>query len=473
MRARPTNARGRARDRLAPFALALCACLAAGARADEATEEEPVLDAASLVQPALLSGPGFSVDPHVELRGYMAHFTLDTPFGPLQAQSVEILAEREAELPALEALDRVTRSDAFLHAAGDRIGSTAQSLARIVLHPVDTVLGIPAGVARYFRDRAAKLADRAQALSDRAAKQLGTSGDTYPAADGPMTDARTDGDAAAKPGRRWYGGIAREAGREVKRQIRYGAAKRAIAERLGLDPYTRNPLVQERLSALAWVGSGGDFGVGTALGAIGGVGADVLDHGGRINEIVWKRSPDDLRERNEEHLLAYCSDHLLVRQFLRRGTFTPTLQTAFVDALDALQPGDGCNALLELGMTAAADLEARFLVNALRLVHARLGAGAEKGRLVPIGAGLAVVTSDGALVLPLPVDRLSWTDEVRGFFDRPEFRVRDRTVLIGGDASLAARRALTARGWSIVASAWHGDAPPYARGGEPAPLEPE
>jgi len=48
------------------------------------TEEEPVVDSASQVRPALLSGPGFSVDPYVELRGYMAHFTLDTPLGALK-----------------------------------------------------------------------------------------------------------------------------------------------------------------------------------------------------------------------------------------------------------------------------------------------------------------------------------------------------------------------------------------------------
>ena len=71
---------------------------------DVPVEDEPVLDAASLVRPALLSGPDFTVDSHVELRGYMAHFLLDTKVGPLNADSVEILAEREAELPAIDAL---------------------------------------------------------------------------------------------------------------------------------------------------------------------------------------------------------------------------------------------------------------------------------------------------------------------------------------------------------------------------------
>ena len=73
--------------------IACCAiCAARAASVDvataSATEDEPVVDAASLVQPALLSGPGFSVDPHVELRGYMAHFTLDTAFGNTFVRSV-------------------------------------------------------------------------------------------------------------------------------------------------------------------------------------------------------------------------------------------------------------------------------------------------------------------------------------------------------------------------------------------------
>jgi hypothetical protein len=442
------------------------------AAANEA-EEEPVIDAAGLVQPALLSGPGFSVDPHVELRGYMARFTLDTTYGPLQADSVEILAEREAELPALEALDKVTRSDAFLRAAGSRIGATAKALAQVVLHPVDTVLGIPAGVARYFGQRLAKIGTQAQTVSDRAARTFGNEGNPYPADEGPMSDGRDDGGGAPKKGKHWYSSIAREAGREFKRQVKYSQVKRELAQRLGIDPYTSNPYAQERLSALAWVGSAGDFGAGSALGTIGGVGAGVLAQGGRINDVVWKLAPDDLRARNRERLQGHCRDELLIRQFLRRGAFSPTLQTAFADALDALQPAQGCDAVLELGMTATSELEARFLVNALRLVDAHLGARAKQGALERVGAGLAYAAADGELVLPLPVDRLSATAEVERFLDRPEFRAKNKTALIGGDASLAARRALTERGWSIVLGARRAGAPPYARSVEPAPVDVE
>ncbi|MGN6520478.1 MAG: hypothetical protein ACTHK2_13735 [Dokdonella sp.] len=451
---------------------ALCVAPVFAPAAPDEFEEEPVIDAATLVQPALLSGPGFEVDPHVELRGYMARFTLDTRFGPLEADSVEILAEREAELPALEALDAVTRSDAFLHAAGSRIGATAKALAQVVLHPVDTVLGIPAGVARYFGQRLAKIGTQAQSASDRAARRFGNEGDPYPADEGPMTDGREERADAPKK-KHWYSSIAREAGREFKRQVKYGKAKRDLAQRLGIDPYTRNPYAQERLSALAWVASAGDFGAGGALGTLGGVGAGVLAQGARINGIVWKLAPEDLRARNRERLQQHCRDELLIRQFLRRGAFSPTLQTGFADALDALQPAQGCDDVLELGMTADSDLEARFLVNALRLVDAHLGARAKHGTLQRVGAGLAYIDADGELVLPLPVDRLSATAEVERFLDRPELRVKNKTVLVAGDASLAARRALTERGWNIVIGVRRAGAPPSARSGEPAPLDVE
>jgi hypothetical protein len=444
----------------------------ASADAASAIEEEPVIDAATLVQPALLSGPGFGVDSHVELRGYMAHFTLDTPVGSLSADSVELLAEREAELPALDALDKATRSGAFLHAAGNRLAETGKMLGKIVMHPVDTVLGIPKGVARYFSDRLKKIGSQAQALSDRTARTLGNNGNPYPSDDGPMTDAREDPSSGTpRPKKHWYTRIGSEAEREVKRQIKYNQVKRELAERLGIDPYSGNPYVQERLSSLAWVGSSGSFSAGSALGTVGGMGATVLSQGGRINDVVWKLSPDDLRERNDARLHAYCRDNLLIRQFLRRGAFSPTLQTGLIDALDALKPASGGDALLELGMTANSELEARYLVNALRLVATHLGSRAKGGALLPVGAGLAYAAVDGELVLPLPVDRLSWTGEVRSFLDRREFQVRNKTVLIGGEASLQARRGLGERSWNIVTRApWPGS-PPYAQDGEPAPVD--
>lgn len=445
------------------------ACLSAAgvaAHAGDASryDQEPVLEAATLVPPERLSGPGFTVDPHVEIRGYMAHFTLDTPSGPLQAQSVEILAEREDELPVLFALDRLTRSDAFTRTAGGALGGTARAVGNVVLHPIETLRGLPAGVARFFAAPFVKLGRQAQSLSDRVAREWGTAGEKYPADDGPMTDARAA--RGERPGRAWYGGVGAEAGRELKRQVEYGQAKREIARQLGVDPYTSNPYLHDQLDRLAWAGVGGRLSATALLGGTAAVATAM-----QIDAAVWSLDGDALRARNEERFGAWCADDLLVRQFLRRGAFTPTFHGRMLESLGTLRPVAGGDALLELAMTARSELEARFVVNALRLLAADPTIDAGRGRLLTIGAGLAWQRADGSLLLPLPVDYLSWTPEVETFFDRPDFRLRDKTVLIAGQATPRVRRGLTERGWGLeLFVRWPG-APQRASESEPAPLD--
>jgi hypothetical protein len=299
------------------------------------------------------------------------------------------------------------------------------------------------------------LGHQAQSLSDRTARELGTEGNPYPRAEGPMTESRDvereeQGRDPARRKKRWYHGAGAEAGRELKRQIKYHQVKRELAERLGIDPYTSNPYLRERLEDLAWAGSGGRYAATAAIASIGGVGGLAVSQGSQLNELVWKLDPEKVRERNEVQLGRHCRDLMLTRQFLRRGVYTPTLQTALVDTLDALQPAEGGDALLELAMTAQSELEARYVLNTLRLTSAHLGARAHGGRLVPVGAGLAYRSADDELVLALPVDYLSWTADIEDFFARSEFRVPAKTVLISGAVTMHSQRELTDRGWNIV-----------------------
>ena len=113
--------------------------------------------------------------------------------------------------------------------------------------------------------------------------------------------------------------------------------------------------------------------------------------------------------------------------------------------------------------------EARFLVNALRLLQHHLGERARGGRLQPLGATLAFISREGELVLPLAVDHLSWTGQMQRFFDQASVAVTPRTVLVTGAISLPAQRALTQRGWSLVPHLPYPDAPPYA----PSPATPQ
>src|SRR5690606_21251425 len=148
---------------------------------------------------------------------------------------------------------------------------------------------------------------------------------------------------------------------------------------------------------------------------------------------------------------AHCQDARQRRRFLRHRPFTPALQTRLVELLRELSPAQGCEALLDVALMSGSEVEARFLINTLRLTHAWLGTAAKGIRLVPIGATLELHAASGECLLPLPVDHLSWTQEVRDFFDATPPPCAQGSVLTSGSVSLLAQRELTRRGYSLIA----------------------
>lgn len=456
-----------------PRFLALCALvLACSAYASDTFEPEPVLKAPMLVQPPLLSGPDFRVVPEVAVRGYMANFLIDTQFGPIHADSVEMLSIRVGELPAMEALDRASRSGAFATALAARAKKTGSAIVNVVTHPIDTITGLPRGVARYLGAQWDKWSGRAQSVSDRSQREFENRGDPYHAPAGPMTamrDAPTDNPQppADTKNRAWYVRAGSEVAREGKRYLQYNSQRRAMAKLLGVDPNSSNPILDQELNTLAWAAVWGNFSAGTALGAIGGTAATVIGDTGKLNQYVLSKTPEQLRADNEKRLLALCSDETAVRSFLRRGGFTDTLRTALALTLEKLAPKSGCNGLLELAAKTHGEVEARYIVNALKLIAQQ--SDAKGGDLLTANAAIAWRTPSGKLILPLPVDYLSWNADLAAFFDQSSLRAANKLALIGGEASMLAQRALTERGWGLQLRAPYAGAPAYASFGEFAP----
>jgi hypothetical protein len=426
-------------------------------------EREPVLDSATLVAPALLSGPGYTVLPQARVVGYQARFVLRTRYGEIEAESVEMLAVRIAEMPALDAVHSARASEVFARSAALATQKRGSALAQVARHPLRSIAGLPLGVARYFGKRLRKLGERAQKLADRAERGLSEEGDPYDHVEGAMSAGRAGGGTRA-----WHDKPRRELLNLAKGELDFGRARRQWAQRLGVDPQTSNPLLRPRLDALSWIAVGGDRTVALAVASVGGAAAETLDRAGKVHEAVWLLDPIDLRARNRARISRWCGDETLLRRFLAHRAFNAQLQTALVEATRAIAPERGCDALLETALMAGNEQEARFLVNALRLIRHHLGERARGGTLHPLGATLAFRSNDGELLLPLAVDYLSWTEQMQGFFDADHVATKPRTLLVTGEISLRAQRELTRRGWSLVPHLPYPDAPPYA----PSPAAP-
>lgn len=408
------------------------------------------LRAVDIVPPALLTGPHHRLDPCVTVDGHLVVATLRSDFGDLAVAGLGLLETRVAELDALAVLEQTSELGLAGQAVAASAGEAARAVAQVVRRPVETLQGLPEGVARFVRTRIDDAGRRARALGDEASDRLTGADEAY---DRVAVRPGAKPPPAPEPTPWWQRG-----GALARDLIGYDRARRTWARRLGVDPYTTNPLLDARLDRLAWAALGGEQAVGLATGQLGTAAANTLRYSARINRIVWDLPASEVAERNAQRLEALGCGGIEARRFLRNRRFDPTRQTQLVDALIELGPAEGCLGLLELAAAIEAEPEVRFLADALLL----LAAHGERGgalRLVgntPVlalraaGADAAAIpTGRDRLLLPLPVDVLTWTPETAAFFDVPDFRVVDKTILLHGRATLEALRGLTRRGWQI------------------------
>jgi len=433
-------------QRVAAAALALLGtCATAAAPCGGANQM-----AASTLAPAALLGAGdFEAGACLELVGQMARFSLSGrgEFAPepaeLTADSLDLLELRVHEMEAIRTLRAIGRPGAAAGAAAQSLRQTGAALGGVVVRPVESVVGLPAGVLRVIGRRAGRVGQQAAAAGDRAM-------DAFDAQAAPTATLRPGvADEIQPEPEPWWqrgGGMAISLG---KRWLGYSQARRELGQRLGVDPYTQNPWLDAEMDRLAWAELAGRGGAGLGLGQIGGVAGIGLSQGTRIHRMVWAQAPEDVARWNAARLSPIACSDAAQDAFLDNGRFSPTLQTQAVDALLALAPQQGCDLLLDPAAQVKREVDVRYVVDALQLLVA--ARPRFPVRFESIGDALVLRDGEERLWLSLPVDLLQWTPAVARFFDAPGFgAVANRQVLLGRRASGEARAALLARGWSIV-----------------------
>ncbi len=431
-------------------ALLLVATLGVGA-----AEREPVLPAAELVQPSLLAGPGYRVEPHATLRGLQAQFLIETEWGVLPADGVAQLAQRVDEMPMVQALHEDSIVAALGEAGIDRVAGPVQGLAALADDPLGAVARAPGGVLRMLGERVRRIGDQARRIGkriDRAIFHEGSPRGAEPVQsdDSPWWDAPVD-----------------EAGRLLRSEAGHGRARREIALALGIDPWTGNPLLRQRLDALAWAIAGGRLTAERVVALASAGASEALSAMATVNQVTAQAGPENERRQLEARLEAWTDDAELRYALAWRSAYPPPRLIELLDRIEALAPNAGVESMLDAALVADSEAEARFVIDALALIEHNGDVPATGGALLPMGRIVGYLASDGEFLLPLAVDRLSWTSQVQRWFDHLEVAGHPRrTVLVAGSISPLAERALTRRGWSMRSHVRWPGSPPYRGPGE-------
>lgn len=398
-------------------------------------EPTPRLPSTSVVHDLPLTGPGYQINEETQVVDYFGQFELRSDVGSLTADGGEILKLRVRELDAVRALDRLSRTEVFKDATARGASKPVEAMRQVGTEPGATASALPVGIGRFLVRTALDLRDLALDINDAARDAMADEADE----DADQTDEPSTGTRAQKA-----------ATSLTLRYIGYSKARREIARHVGADPYSTNPLLDERLDKLAWAAWSGNKLSSLGWGLVGGVAAQAIGYAREAYKLAWELPPEDLKRRNLGVLADLGIRGKPARDLIRRSdAFTLTEQTEFVELLRLPEFHDARISLFFLALKAEREVHARFLIDAMRLLHFENAAAPRASKVVVIGTSIALKRNDGTYVLALPVDYLSWTLEVAQFAWRDDLIGRRNLLLVTGTLSPLALDAFSAAGWQV------------------------
>lgn len=378
-------------------------------------EEPPTLRASDILRPEYAAGPHHKVRDAVPTYAGANWFTIDSDFGVFEAEGNALLAQRVAEIYAIAQLKEISRGEQFGKALAHAAKSPLLAAKSLITQPVKTVSAVPKGMWKMLTrvGQGAKEATQKRESSD-------------------YEDAR------------------------AKELIGVSKAKRELAFKLGIDPYSSNETLQRELNRIAWASFAGETTIGVLTMAVGGGAGTALSVAGTIDrnqDRLRDSTPADLRRENLAQLVKMGISKTDGTKLLGNPAFSPWHQMNFVHALKFLDGVKGRATFVSLAAEVAEDEDdALFWEQTADLVariHHHL---TPLDRIVTHDVFPVCVAKDGTVIVALQWDYAAWTPVSQRFLAAMEkLALQDGKsggirVALTGQVSPTLRTQLEARG---------------------------
>ena len=399
--------------RVAIFAILITTC-SSTAPAQGRWEGPKTFQASKILAPEERNGPHHTVEDEVPTEGFYFAFTLHTDFGDLTPLGRDLLNKRIRETNALEVLNEVSKTEVFLEAAGRSLQSVGKGLVQVAKDPEDTAKGLGGGIKRFGVNLGRK--------TQRVAEDV-TDGDD---------DTKSTTDTAENVANSVLG---------------VNKSARVWAEKLQVDPYSRNPTLQKALLEIAKLDAAGGIAAKVAVPI-----PTVVSATSSVSGLVWGKDPEELRKDNEARLASLGVPDEIAEEFFRNTSFTLTDQTRFIAALHEVN-ATGLADYVDAARGAKTPREVLFYVESAEMLQRQHAKAPVQGVLTDSRAMVATVS--GVAMALLPLDYLVWTEAVA----EPSSEIAERArkelgaggleMHLTGQASERARQELATLGWSL------------------------
>ncbi|MEN6438270.1 MAG: hypothetical protein ABFD97_06785 [Syntrophobacter sp.] len=330
--------------------------------------EVPTVQNVSEVLPRdLIAGPHYRVRDKVVSYGYMHNFLVDSDWGTFEVTGDLALRKLIREIGAIAALQEVKKGQAYIDGVKKAASKPVEFGVNLITDPVDTISGVPKGVAALFQNVKTGLTTKPDKNEDSKAEQM----------------------------------------------LAVAANKRELARQLGIDVYSSNKVLQKELNSLAWATSLGSLTVSAALMPVGGpavLGVSLSRTAQKLNDMVNEFPPQKLRQINQEKLLAMGIPQDLATRFLEVQIYTPTQHTIIVSSLETLSKPKGLDSFLRYALSADSEESATFFVHIAEMMRGYNMKVAPIDEVSVYGPIVFAKATNGVVMIPLPIDHAIWTE---------------------------------------------------------------
>jgi hypothetical protein len=387
-------------------------------------EQPPIINATQLLPESALSGPGFHVEQQVPTNGAMGQYTIvadasvfQNDAGTYRVESLDLLKIRLTEIPAIAYLENVSKTGVFANALAQSAERPVADAANMVIHPMDTVTGLPSGIGSLF----GRVSLGAEKITSTASNSFGSGAAAGQTANATMT------------------------------ALGYDQVRRDLARKLHVDPYSSDPVLTKKLNSVAWVMFSARLTVDAAMMA---VPASIVISGVEFtNDLVYQKPKGDLIIFVQKKLQNMGLSQEQIASFISNSAIPLSLQVSVVEDLEALGDIPGRRAVAVGLGNMMTEYQARFLATSIRMLNKW---GQQKSPITGIQVLGVLVARDqnGTVIVPAPVDYLSWTPRIAGFATAPTLLgLQHRVLWIPAKMTPLARQQLQANGWSVHESA--------------------
>jgi hypothetical protein len=388
----------------------------AGGAANGQTAFDPpeIRAAADVVPPALLQGPHFRVGPAVTTFAFMNQYSVTSDYGAFNPPSDARLRRLVREIAAIAELKKISQSDAFAKATVAAGKGVVQGAQHLIQDPAATISAVPEAVFSVF---------------------------------GRISEATKRGGRS-----KYEDGVA-------ENLLAVSSFKREYAQKLDVDVYSSNEVLQRELNSVAWASAAGNLTLGAASMV---TGATVLQVASGVRTLEQAKSivnalpATELSRRNREALRQMRVPDSVADRFLQNPMLSPRHQTVIVEGMKVLDGVPGRSAFIQYATRADSEDAALLYQEMAELLSEYHQSVAHIQRLeiylhIPVA-----YTAQGSAVVLLPIDRLLWTERTSGIatglgrtLPRPQ-PVHHIEVWMTGDASPRAREGLQQLGIVLV-----------------------